>query len=107
MSRDAGLSTVAAFRRFPERTDNAARFRFPGVHALEKPLDGALVVKAVHRLTLSRYAAKGGIMDFLQKLTTVHWAMRFLPVLPGGRALYRSSTPSPNAELPIRTSGPL
>ena len=33
-------------------TDNAARFRFPSVHALEKPLDGALVVKAVHRLAL-------------------------------------------------------
>jgi hypothetical protein len=33
-------------------TDNAARFRFPSLHALEKPLDGALVVKAVHRLAL-------------------------------------------------------
>jgi hypothetical protein len=33
-------------------TDSAARFRFPSVHALGKPLQGALVVKAVHRLTL-------------------------------------------------------
>jgi hypothetical protein len=33
-------------------TDSAARFRFPSVRALGKPLQGALVVKAVHRFTL-------------------------------------------------------
>lgn len=33
-------------------TDRAARFRFPSVQALDRPLDGALVVKAVHRLAL-------------------------------------------------------
>jgi uncharacterized protein DUF5916 len=33
-------------------TDTAARFQFPSVHALDKPLEGALVVKAVHRLAL-------------------------------------------------------
>jgi hypothetical protein len=33
-------------------TDRAARFRLPSVHALGKPLQGALVVKAVHRFTL-------------------------------------------------------
>jgi hypothetical protein len=33
-------------------TDRAARYRFPSVHALEKPLQGALVVKAVHRFRL-------------------------------------------------------
>jgi hypothetical protein len=32
-------------------TDPAARFRFPSTRALGRPLDGALVVKAVHRLT--------------------------------------------------------
>jgi hypothetical protein len=33
-------------------TDRAARFPFPSVHALDKPLQGALVVKVVHRLAL-------------------------------------------------------
>jgi hypothetical protein len=32
-------------------TDSAARFRFPSTRSLGKPLDGALVVKAVHRFT--------------------------------------------------------
>ena len=33
-------------------TDSAARFRFPSLHALDKPLEGALIVKGVHRLAL-------------------------------------------------------
>ena len=33
-------------------TDRTARFPFPSVHALDKPLQGALVVKVVHRLAL-------------------------------------------------------
>ena len=33
-------------------TDSAARFRFPSLRALDKPLEGALIVKAVHRLAL-------------------------------------------------------
>jgi Domain of unknown function (DUF5916) len=33
-------------------TDSAARFRFPSFRALGKPLQGVLVVKAVHRFTL-------------------------------------------------------
>jgi hypothetical protein len=32
-------------------TDPLARFRFPDTHALSRPLNGALVVKVVHRLT--------------------------------------------------------
>jgi len=32
-------------------TDSAARFRFPSLRALGKPLQGALVMKAVHRFT--------------------------------------------------------
>ena len=33
-------------------TDPAARYRFPKADALRRPLDGALVVKAVHRVSL-------------------------------------------------------
>jgi len=31
-------------------TDPSARFRFPDSHSLRRPLNGALIVKVVHRL---------------------------------------------------------